>query len=75
MPDTSVTTLQLSFKNASGGTVTMSFRYPKADLLSVDIDTVMALIIAKNIINSPGGALVSAFDGGIVTRSFVDMVE
>lgn len=75
MPDTSVTSLQLSFKNAAGGTVSLSFRYPKDDLLSADIDTVMALIIAKDIINSPGGALISAFDGGIVTRSFVDMVE
>jgi hypothetical protein len=75
MPDTSVTTLQLSFKNASGGTVSMSFRYPQAEVTSEDIDTVMALIIAKNIISSPGGALISAYDGGIVTRSFVDMVE
>ena len=75
MPDTSVTTLQMSFKNAAGGIVSMSFRYPKAVILTEDLDTVMALIISKNIINSPGGDLISSYDGGIVTRSFVDMVE
>lgn len=46
MPDTSVTTLQMSFKNAAGGTVSMSFRYPKAVILTEDLDTVMALIIS-----------------------------
>ena len=74
MPDTTVTTLQLSFKNASGGTVSMSFRYPKDALTSLEIDPVMAIILAKDIITSTGGSLISAFDGGIVTRSFVDLV-
>jgi hypothetical protein len=75
MPDTSVTTLQLSFKNASNGTVSMNFRYPQAVVTTEEIDAVMAIIISKDIINSPGGSLVSAYDGGIVTRSFVDLVE
>lgn len=75
MPDTTVTTLQMSFKNAAGTTHTMSFRYPQTDLTSELIDAVMATILAKNIITTLGGDLVSAYDGGLVTRSFVDLVE
>ena len=75
MPDTSVTTLQLSFLNASGAPYSMSFRYPKGDLTTLDIETVMDLVITKNIILTVGGALSTKKDGGIIVRSFTDMVD
>jgi hypothetical protein len=75
MPDTSVTTLQLTFLNASGAPYTMSFRYPKDDLVTLDIETVMDLLITKDIVLTAGGALSTKKDGGIIVRSFTDMVD
>jgi hypothetical protein len=35
----------------------------------------MDLVIAKNIILTSGGALLTKKDGGIITRTFTDLVE
>jgi hypothetical protein len=75
MADTSVTTLQLSFLSATGVPHTMSFKYPKSGLTTLEIETVMDLIITKDIILSTGGDLSSKKDGGIIVRSFTDMVD
>ena len=75
MADTDVTRLQLSFKNAEDKTYSMSFLYPKANVTALEIDTTMDLIISKNIIQTKGGELISVFDGGLVNRTFTDLVE
>ena len=74
MADTDVTRLQLSFKNAEDKTYSMSFLYPRADVTALEIDTAMDLIISKNIIQTKGGELISVFDGGLVNRTFTDLV-
>jgi hypothetical protein len=75
MPDTTVTTLQLSFLTATGTPYTMSLRYPKDDLVTLDIETVMDLLITKDIVQTSGGSLATKKDGGIIVRSFTDMVD
>ena len=75
MADTSSLYLQMSFNTETANKpYSMSFRYPQADVLPADVDTLMDLIIAKNILIAPGGALVSIKDAGIVTREFLDLV-
>jgi len=74
MADTTKTSLQLSFLNASGAAYTMSFNYPDPAVTSLQVDTLMALLISKDIILTSGGVLATAKDGGLVTRSFVDLV-
>jgi len=74
MADTTKTTLQFTFNTAGGTSYQMSFAYPQTDLEASDVDTMMDLIIAKNIITTLGGDLVSIKDGGLVTRAFVDLV-
>jgi len=75
MPDTSVTTLQLTFLNASGVPYSFSVRYPKTDVTSLEIETFMDLVITKNILLSSGGALLTKKDGGIIVRAFTDLVD
>ena len=75
MADTNVTRLQLSFKNAEDKTYSMSFLYPKATVTALEIDTTMDLILTKNIILTKGGELLSIFDGGLVNRTYTDLVE
>ena len=75
MADTTSLYLQLSFHTETAGKdYSMSFRYPQADVEAADVDTLMDLIIAKNIITTLGGALTSIKDAGIVTREFLDLV-
>jgi hypothetical protein len=75
MADTSRTYLSMTFLNASGANYSISLPYPKADLTSLQIETFMDLVIAKNIILTSGGALLTKKDGGIITRTFTDLVE
>jgi hypothetical protein len=75
MADTLVTSLQMTFLNASGAPYTFSVRYPKSDLTTLQIETFMNLVIAKDIFLSSGGALLTKKDGGIVSRSFTDLVD
>lgn len=74
MADTTKTVLQFKFGTASGTSYAMSFAYPQTDLTAEQVDTMMDLIIAKNIITTLGGDLATIQDGGYQTRSFVDLV-
>lgn len=75
MADTSRTYLAMKFKNAAGADYTISVPYPKAEITTLEIETAMALIVTKDIILTSGGALVTAIDAGIITRTFTDMIE
>lgn len=74
MADTTRTVLQLKFGTASGTSYAMSFAYPQSGLTAVQVDTMMDLIIAKNIITTLGGDLTTIQDGGYQTHTFVDLV-
>ena len=74
MADTTKTTLQFTFNTAAGTSYQMSFGYPQTDITALQVDTMMDLIISKNIITTLGGDLATIKDGGLVTRNFVDLV-
>jgi len=75
MADTQVSYLRMTFKNAEGKSYSIQMRYPKDDLTTEQIDTVMDLIVTKNIISTKGGDLASVYDGGVLVRSFTDLVD
>jgi hypothetical protein len=52
----------------------MEFNNPKADVTQAQIEALMNLIIAKNVVNTKNGALTTIVDGGIVTRTFTDLI-
>jgi hypothetical protein len=75
MADTSKVSLVLTFKNASNSLYNMSFNYPDLAITGEQVDTLMDLIIAKDIVLTAGGALASISNGGLRTNSFTDLVE
>ena len=74
MADTSATVLRLVFSTENGKTASMEFNNPKADVTQAQIEILMNLIIAKNVVNTKNGALTTIVDGGIVTRTFTDLI-
>ena len=75
MADTSVTVLRLVFGTETPGkTASMEFKNPKAGVTQAEIEALMNQIITKNVVNTKNGALTSIVDGGIVTRSFTDLI-
>jgi len=74
MADTSATVLRLVFGTENGKTAAMEFNNPKATVTQAEVQTLMNLIITKNVVNTKNGALTTILDGGIVTRSFTDLV-
>jgi hypothetical protein len=75
MADTSATVLRLVFgTEVEGKTASMEFNNPKADVTQAQIEALMNLIITKNVVNTKNGALTSIVDGGIVKRTFTDLI-
>ena len=74
MADTSATVLRLTFGTENGKTASMEFNNPKTNITEAQVQSLMQLIITKNVVNSKNGALTTIVDGGIVTRSFTDLV-
>jgi hypothetical protein len=52
----------------------MEFNNPKATVTEAQVQALMNLFITKNVVNTKNDALTSIVDGGIVTRSFTDLV-
>ncbi|WP_407306932.1 DUF2922 domain-containing protein [Desulfosporosinus sp. SB140] len=75
MASTNKKVLRLSFNNASGSAVTITLPQPKADLTAAEIETVMDLIIAKNIFLTSGGDLVSKRDAKIIETTTDDLYD
>jgi hypothetical protein len=75
MADTQLSYLRMTFKNSDGKNYSIQMRYPKDNLTTEDIDTVMDLIVTKNIISTKGGDLTTVSDGGVLVRSFTDLVD
>lgn len=74
MADTSATVLRLVFGTENGRTAAMEFNNPKATVRQAEVQALMDLIITKNVVITKNGALTTILDGGIVTRSFTDLV-
>jgi len=72
--NTSATVLRLVFGTENGKTASMEFNNPKADVTQAEVQALMNLIITKNVVNTKNGALTTILDGGIVTRSFTDLI-
>ena len=74
MANTSVTVLRLVFGTENGKSASMEFNNPKATVTEAQVHDLMQMIITKNVVNTKNGALTSIVDGGIVTRSFTDLI-
>ena len=74
MADTSATVLRLVFGTENGKTASMEFNNPKATVTEAQVHDLMQMIITKNVVNTKNGVLTTILDGGIVTRSFTDLV-
>ena len=74
MANTSATVLRLTFGTENGKTASMEFNNPKTNITEAQVQSLMQLIITKNVVNTKNGALTTIVDGGIVTRSFTDLV-
>ena len=74
MANTSATVLRLTFGTENGKTASMEFNNPKATVTETQVHDLMQMIITKNVVNSKNGALTTIVDGGIITRSFTDLV-
>ncbi|BAL81535.1 DUF2922 domain-containing protein [Caldisericum exile] len=66
--------LRLVFKTENGKTYAMEFANPKDTITSQKVETLGNLIVAKNIVTTKNGDLVQFVDGGIVERTFTDLV-
>ncbi|MFU2158442.1 MULTISPECIES: DUF2922 domain-containing protein [Caldisericum] len=74
MANTTAKVLRLVFKTENGKTYAMEFANPKDTITSEELQTLGNLILTKNIITTKNGDLVQFVDGGIVERTFVDLV-
>lgn len=68
-------TLQLVFRNEDGRLFTLSVPEPKADLTESAVTTVMDLILAKDIFQTTGGALLAKVRARIVSRDSMDIAS
>ena len=74
MADTSYTVLRLVFGTENGKRHAMEFNNPKSDVTEQQVQALMQSIIDKNVFTTKNGNLTSIVDGGVVTRSFHDLV-
>jgi len=74
MADTNTKVLRLVFGTENGKTASMEFSNPKATVTQAQANALMQLFISKDVIDTKNGALTTIVDGGIVTRSFTDLV-
>jgi hypothetical protein len=74
MADTNAKVLRLVFKTENGKTYSMEFSNPKDSITQNEVVALGNLIVSKNVITTKNGALVEFVDGGIVERTFTDLV-
>jgi len=75
LQNTSRKVIVMVFGTSDGKTHRMEFNNPKDGLTTTDVQNVMNTIITKNIIQTKSGAtLTSIKDGGIVERTYTDLI-
>lgn len=67
--------LRMTFENASGSSISVTLPEPREDLTGPEVETVMDLIIAKNIFTSSGGDLTAKKDIKIIETTTNDVYE
>jgi len=75
MASTSKKVLRITFNNALGSAVSFTLPEPKIAITAAEVETVMDLMIAKNIFLTSGGALVSKRDIKIVDTTTDDLYD
>ena len=67
--------IEMVFGTSDGKTHRLEFNNPKDGLTSDNVQSVMNTIITKNIIQTKSGAtLTSIKDGGVVQRTYTDLI-
>ncbi|MGB9695635.1 MAG: DUF2922 domain-containing protein [Caldisericaceae bacterium] len=74
MADTNTKVLRLVFGAEDGTTHSMEFSNPKDTITQAQVQALMQMFITKNIVSTKGGDLTTIKDGGIVERTFTDLV-
>ena len=75
MAITSKKVLRMTFNNAQGSAVSFTLPEPKATLTALEVETVMDLMITKDIFLTSGGVLVSKRDIKIVDTTTDDLYD
>jgi hypothetical protein len=52
----------------------MEFSNPKTTITQAQVASLMQMFITKNVVDTKNGALTTIVDGGIVERTFTDLV-
>jgi hypothetical protein len=74
MADTNTKVLRLVFGTENGKAASMEFSNPKATITQAQVQSLMQMFITKNVVDTKNGALTTIVDGGIVERTFTDLV-
>jgi len=74
MANSTTKVLRLVFKTENGKTFALEFSNPKDGVTQAEVQTLGNLIVSKNVITTKNGDLVEFVDGGIVQRTFTDLV-
>ncbi len=75
LQNTSSKVIVMLFGTSDGKTHRMEFNNPKDGLTTQDVQNVMQTIIDKNIIQTRSGATLTEIkDGGIVERTYTDLI-
>jgi len=75
LENTSSTVIRMVFNTSDGKTHRLEFNNPKSNLTTTDVQNVMNTIISKNIIQTKSGATLTGIkDGGIVGRTYTDLI-
>lgn len=72
---TTVNTLRMVFRNEEGKNVTISLSDPKENITAAEIETVMDLLIGRNVFTSTGGDIVTKHDIKLVTNTTDDLFD
>ncbi|WP_066638669.1 DUF2922 domain-containing protein [Desulfolucanica intricata] len=68
-------TLRMVFLNQAGSRVTVSVENPRDDIAQAEVQAAMDTIIAKNILTTSGGDLVSVDSARIVDVTTTDIIS
>ena len=75
LENTSRKVIVMVFGTSDGKTHRMKFNNPKDGLTTDNVQSVMNTIISKNIIQTKSGATLTGIkDGGVVERTYTDLI-
>ncbi|MDD4569473.1 MAG: DUF2922 domain-containing protein [Tepidanaerobacteraceae bacterium] len=66
--------LELIFKNVAGRNARISMKDPKDDLTTEEVQTLMDNIVAKDVFDSTGGALVEVVGARLIQKEIIQLI-